>query len=172
MPVTFSARPRPSRPVARDARNARPPVQGVEAAANSKARKQGLLQGCVNRPSENAESRSWHFAGTRQAFLPGGLRTGAPGEYFGKGKAMYRLRDEDVRYFVAPPVQDILNSPVRIPLHAHSVLLMICLLKLKPYVQAGTYLSEEEMGAQPFGKIPKGGLTAEHYALHANRDAQ
>lgn len=113
------------------------------------------------------------LAGTRQAFLPGGLRTGAPGEYFGKSKAMYRLRDEDVRYFVAPPVADIVNSPVRVPnAHLRNIGLRGFILKLKPYVQAGTYLSEKEMDAQPFGKIPKGGLTAEHYALYSPREVQ
>lgn len=53
--------------------------------------------------------------GTRQAYLPGGLRTGAPGEYFGSSKGTYRLLDEKVRYFVAPPVANLANSPVRRP---------------------------------------------------------
>lgn len=52
--------------------------------------------------------------GTRQAALPGGLRTGAPGKHVVKGKAKYRLVDEKVRYFVAPPIEDIVASPVRI----------------------------------------------------------
>ena len=51
--------------------------------------------------------------GTRQAFLPGGYRTGAPGKHVVRGKAKYRLCDEKVRYFVAPPIEDIRNSPVR-----------------------------------------------------------
>ena len=55
------------------------------------------------------------FPGTRQAVLPGGLRTGAPGKHVVKGKAKYRLVDEKVRYFVAPPIQDIVSSPVSTP---------------------------------------------------------
>jgi hypothetical protein len=51
--------------------------------------------------------------GTRQAFLPGGHRTGAPGKHVVRGKAKYRLCDEKVRFFVAPPIEDIRNSPVR-----------------------------------------------------------
>lgn len=54
------------------------------------------------------------LAGTRQAFLPGGLRTGAPGEYYGSTKARYRLLDEKVRVFIAPPVEEINNSRVRL----------------------------------------------------------
>ncbi|KAF8979047.1 hypothetical protein BDQ17DRAFT_1394619 [Cyathus striatus] len=51
--------------------------------------------------------------GTRQAFLPGGHRTGAPGVHVIGGKAKYRLLDEKVRVYVSPPIEDILNSPVR-----------------------------------------------------------
>lgn len=52
--------------------------------------------------------------GTGQSTLPGGLRTGAPGEHVVKGKAKYRLVDEKVRYFVAPSIQAIEESPVSI----------------------------------------------------------
>lgn len=45
--------------------------------------------------------------------LPGSYRSGAPGAHVVKGKAKYRLVDEQVRYFVAPPVEEIENSPVR-----------------------------------------------------------
>jgi large subunit ribosomal protein L41 len=51
--------------------------------------------------------------GTRQAYLPGGHRTGAPGKHVVRGKAKYRLLDEKVRFFVAPPVEEINSSPVR-----------------------------------------------------------
>jgi len=54
------------------------------------------------------------LTGTRQAFLPGGHRTGAPGKHVIGGKAKYRLIDEKVRVFVAPPIQDIIDSPVRL----------------------------------------------------------
>lgn len=50
--------------------------------------------------------------GTRQAFLPGGHRTGAPGKHVVRGRAKYRLLDEKVRVFVAPPIEDIVASPV------------------------------------------------------------
>ena len=52
--------------------------------------------------------------GTRQAYLPGGHRTGAPGKHVVRGKAKYRLLDENVRFFVAPPVEEISSSPVRL----------------------------------------------------------
>lgn len=55
------------------------------------------------------------FAGTRQAFLPGGPRTGAPGKHVVRGKSKYRLVDEKVRYYVAPSIEDIQNSPVGPP---------------------------------------------------------
>ena len=53
-----------------------------------------------------------YSAGTGQAALPGGPRTGAPGKHVVRGKAKYRLIDEKVRYFVAPAIEDIVNSPV------------------------------------------------------------
>lgn len=43
-----------------------------------------------------------------------GLRTGAPGKYFGKSNGQYRLVDEKVRYFVVPPLEDLNNSSVRL----------------------------------------------------------
>ena len=55
------------------------------------------------------------MTGTRQAFLPGGHRTGAPGKHVVRGKAKYRLVDEQVRVFVAPPIEEIQASAVRIP---------------------------------------------------------
>lgn len=55
--------------------------------------------------------------GTRQAYLPGGHRTGAPGKHVVRGKAKYRLLDENVRFFVAPPVEEISNSRVRLACH-------------------------------------------------------
>ena len=52
------------------------------------------------------------YKGTRQAFLPGGRRTGAPGKHVVGGKAKYRLIDEKVRVFVAPPINTILSTEV------------------------------------------------------------
>ncbi|KAI0087450.1 hypothetical protein BDY19DRAFT_955845 [Irpex rosettiformis] len=84
------------------------------------------------------------YKGTRQAALPGGLRTGAPGKHVVKGKAKYRLVDEKVRYFVAPPIQDIVSSPLR------------------AYVSTQVNLTPEQKH-EVYGKLPQGGLTGEHY---------
>jgi hypothetical protein len=62
------------------------------------------------------------WKGTRQATLPGGLRTGAPGKHVIGGKAKYRLLDEKVRVFVAPPVEEINQAVVRLQI---SVLLVM-----------------------------------------------
>lgn len=51
--------------------------------------------------------------GTRQAYLPGGHRTGAPGQHVVRGTAKYRLIDEKVRIFIAPTIEEIKNCPVR-----------------------------------------------------------
>lgn len=61
------------------------------------------------------------WLGTRQAFLPGGHRTGAPGKHVIRGRAKYRLLDEKVRVFVAPPIEEIVASPV-----SHSVVHPLC----------------------------------------------
>ncbi|KAG6845083.1 hypothetical protein H0H87_000988 [Tephrocybe sp. NHM501043] len=83
--------------------------------------------------------------GTRQAFLPGGLRTGAPGKHVIGGKAKYRLLDEKVRVFVAPPIEEILSSP------------------LKPYVSVAVNLKPAEAQAV-FGRFPDSrGLSPEHF---------
>ncbi|QRV75933.1 ribosomal protein subunit L27 [Ceratobasidium sp. AG-Ba] len=84
------------------------------------------------------------YKGTRAAYLPGGHRTGAPGKHVVGGKAKYRIIDEKVRYFVAPPISDIVNSP------------------LKPYVRAGTPLRKEER-QDAYGQLPEGGFRGEHY---------
>lgn len=102
--------------------------------------------------------------GTRQAFLPGGRRTGAPGKHVVGGKAKYRLLDEKVRVYVAPPIQDIESSPVRVSFqqvftHQHPELV----IKLKPYVAVGTRLSKDEETAV-FGRFRGAmGLTPQHF---------
>ncbi|KLO18826.1 hypothetical protein SCHPADRAFT_993273 [Schizopora paradoxa] len=103
------------------------------------------LSKASRRPLNPKRGNKDYYKGTRQAFLPGGLRTGAPGEYYGSTKARYRLLDEKVRVFIAPPVEDINNS------------------RMKPYVACGTHMTGEMLEAQPFGKIPQGGLTGQHY---------
>ncbi|KAI0051368.1 hypothetical protein FA95DRAFT_1512545 [Auriscalpium vulgare] len=90
------------------------------------------------------------YKGTRQAYLPGGHRTGAPGKHVVAGKAKYRLVDEKVRYFVAPPVEEINASP------------------LKPYVDKSVKLSIAQK-REIFGKLPRGGLDGEHYFRMAPR---
>ncbi|KAF9218817.1 hypothetical protein BS17DRAFT_790617 [Gyrodon lividus] len=71
------------------------------------------------------------YKGTRQATLPGGHRTGAPGRFIISGTAKYRLLDEKVRVFVGPGIEEISNS------------------ELKPYVHAATHLfSQDRRDAQ------------------------
>ncbi|KAH9067849.1 hypothetical protein EDB87DRAFT_1585812 [Lactarius vividus] len=91
-----------------------------------------------------------YYKGTRQAYLPGGHRTGAPGKHVVRGKAKYRLCDEKVRFFVAPPIEDIRNSPLR------------------PYVDLGVRLTTGQR-REIFGKLPRGGMTGEHYFEKAPR---
>ncbi|CAL1715774.1 unnamed protein product [Somion occarium] len=91
-----------------------------------------------------------YYKGTRQAFLPGGPRTGAPGKHVVKGKAKYRLVDEKVRYFVAPAIEDIESSPLR------------------PYVYKAVKLKEKQKD-EIYGKLPPGGLTGKHYFKIAPR---
>ncbi|KAF9652474.1 hypothetical protein BDM02DRAFT_3108999 [Thelephora ganbajun] len=90
------------------------------------------------------------YKGTRQAYLPGGLRTGAPGKHVINGKAKYRLVDEQVRYFVAPSIEDLNNTP------------------LKPYVYSKVKLTKVQK-SEVYGKLPQGGLTPEHYLKVASR---
>ncbi|KAH9946854.1 hypothetical protein B0H21DRAFT_658408, partial [Amylocystis lapponica] len=90
------------------------------------------------------------YKGTRQAFLPGGHRTGAPGKHVVRGKAKYRLVDEQVRFFVAPTIDDIQNS------------------SLRPYVNSTVKLTDGQK-REVYGKLPRGGLTGEHYLSIAPR---
>ncbi|PIL34459.1 hypothetical protein GSI_03235 [Ganoderma sinense ZZ0214-1] len=94
-----------------------------------------------------------YYKGTRQAFLPGGHRTGAPGQHVVRGKAKYRLVDEKVRVFVAPPIQDLENSA------------------LKAYVSTTvkTSVSKEFNKVLYGGKLPRGGLTGEYFYKVARR---
>ncbi|KAI0710888.1 hypothetical protein C8Q76DRAFT_739059 [Earliella scabrosa] len=91
-----------------------------------------------------------YYKGTRQAFLPGGHRTGAPGKHVVRGKAKYRLVDEQVRVFVAPPIEEIQNSA------------------LKAYVSTTIPVSRA-FNKELYGKLPRGGLTGEHYFKIAPR---
>lgn len=100
--------------------------------------------------------------GTRQAYLPGGHRTGAPGKHVVRGKAKYRLLDDRVRVFVAPPIEEIeafAVSPVSLfPLPSLNVF-----KQLKPYVAKGSFLTPSERDAA-IGRFPAaGGLTPKFF---------
>ncbi|KAJ3721421.1 hypothetical protein DFJ43DRAFT_1094256 [Lentinula guzmanii] len=103
------------------------------------------LSKASRRPLTTKRGNKDYYKGTRQAFLPGGHRTGAPGKHVVRGKAKYRLLDEKVRVFVAPPLHVIESSP------------------LKPYVHTSVQQTKSERLA-PYGKLrTAGGLTPEHY---------
>ncbi|KAH9994715.1 hypothetical protein BJV77DRAFT_994351 [Russula vinacea] len=91
-----------------------------------------------------------YYKGTRQAYLPGGHRTGAPGKHVVRGKAKYRLLDENVRFFVAPPVEEINGS------------------MLRPYVDLNARLTSKQK-REIFGKLPRGGMSGEYYYQKAPR---
>ncbi|KAL7278197.1 hypothetical protein ACG7TL_008171 [Trametes sanguinea] len=101
---------------------------------------------CLSKASRRAltpkRGNKDYYKGTRQAFLPGGHRTGAPGEHVVRGKAKYRLVDEKVRVFVAPPIEEIRSSAVK---------------------------ASREFNKELYGKLPRGGLTGEHYYKIAPR---
>ncbi|KAG7448333.1 uncharacterized protein BT62DRAFT_890834 [Guyanagaster necrorhizus] len=97
------------------------------------------------RPLTSKRAGKDFYKGTRQSALPGGPRTGAPGKHVIRGKAKYRLLDEKVRIFIAPPIEAIESSP------------------LKAYVERGVHLTKKEERAA-FGKFTtNGGLTPEHF---------
>ncbi|KAJ6619933.1 hypothetical protein B0H10DRAFT_2216481 [Mycena sp. CBHHK59/15] len=83
------------------------------------------------------------YKGNRQAALPGGHRTGAPGVHINK-RPGYRLLEDKVRVFVAPPIHDILNCP------------------LKPYVSTRVKLAHSQRNGV-FRGMPDSGLTPEHF---------
>lgn len=76
--------------------------------------------------------------------MPGGPRTGAPGKHVIKGKAKYRLVDEQVRYFVAPAIEDIQNSPVCQPRGVRRDYTHICIAPaVREHVCASNSCAEE-----------------------------
>ena len=86
-----------------------------------------------------------------------------------KGKAKYRLVDEQVRYFVAPAIEDIINSPVRLFFYSYLVTLLT-LYQLRPYVYKAVRLTEEQK-QEVYGPLPQGGLTPETYYNIAPRSS-
>ncbi|KZV94371.1 hypothetical protein EXIGLDRAFT_737121 [Exidia glandulosa HHB12029] len=65
------------------------------------------------RPLIGKRANKDFYKGYGAARLPGGHRTGAPGKHVIAGKAKYRVIDEQVRVFVAPPIEHILSSPLK-----------------------------------------------------------
>ncbi|KAF8518378.1 hypothetical protein BU17DRAFT_48741 [Hysterangium stoloniferum] len=63
-------------------------------------------------PLSSKRANKDFYKGYRAAFEPGGRRTGAPGRHVIGGKAKYRIIDENVRYYVAPDIDTIRNSPM------------------------------------------------------------
>ncbi|RDB30797.1 hypothetical protein Hypma_005759 [Hypsizygus marmoreus] len=109
------------------------------------------LSKASRKPLTTKRGNKDYYKGTRQAFLPGGHRTGAPGKHVIGGKAKYRLLDEKVRVFVAPPLEQIQASP------------------LKPYVSVGVRLTRSEERAV-FGTFPgPRGLTPEYFLKVARK---
>lgn len=60
--------------------------------------------------------------GTRQSYVPGGgHRTGPPGKHVVQGKAKFRIVDEQVRIFVAPPQGALASTNVSLLLFLDTV---------------------------------------------------
>lgn len=94
------------------------------------------------RPMLARQGNKDFYKGNRAAAMPGGHRTGAPGRHVVQGKAKYRIIDEQVRVFVAPPIDEIVNSP------------------LKAYVHRGVRKVRDDSG--PYGHMEAGGLNGAH----------
>ncbi|KIM90516.1 hypothetical protein PILCRDRAFT_812264 [Piloderma croceum F 1598] len=102
------------------------------------------LSKASRRPLTSKKANKDFYKGTRQAYLPGGHRTGAPGRHIVRGKAKYRLIDEKVRIFIAPSIKELNTTP------------------MKPYVAMDVKFTEKEK-REVFGKLPQGGLSGSHY---------
>ncbi|KDQ53346.1 hypothetical protein JAAARDRAFT_39403 [Jaapia argillacea MUCL 33604] len=109
------------------------------------------LSKASRRPLTTKRGNKDFYKGTGQAYLPGSHRTGAPGKHVVKGSSKYRLVDEQVRYFVAPPLPVLNSTPLR------------------PYVERSTKLLTSERN-KVYGKLPQGGLSGEHYFKIAPRE--
>ncbi|VDB83132.1 unnamed protein product [Peniophora sp. CBMAI 1063] len=93
------------------------------------------------RPLTSKMANKDYYKGTRQAWLQPDLRTGPPGKHTKHGG--YRLIEEQVRVFVAPPLEDINNS------------------KLKPYVAFNAKLTDDQK-QDVLPSLPQGGLNGKH----------
>ncbi|KAJ7696496.1 hypothetical protein B0H17DRAFT_929569 [Mycena rosella] len=83
------------------------------------------------------------YKGNRQAALPGGHRTGAPGVHVNR-RPGYLLLESKVRVFVAPHIDHILASP------------------LKPYVSRNVRIPDTKKHGV-FKGMPDSGLTPAHF---------
>ncbi|KAH7105950.1 hypothetical protein BKA62DRAFT_826356 [Auriculariales sp. MPI-PUGE-AT-0066] len=99
--------------------------------------------GASRRPLTGKKANKDYYKGTGVAQLPGGHRTGPPGAHVVRGRAKYRIIDEKVRVFVAPPVERINNSP------------------LKAYVHRSVEQVYDHSG--PFGSLDAGRVTGQKY---------
>lgn len=93
--------------------------------------------------------------GTRQAYLPGGHRTGAPGKHVIRGKAKYRLEDEKVRVYVAPPIEQILSSPVRPSEIICFIPCSSCLVRSYGRTSRLALVSRNQNNGLPLGSSPR-----------------
>ncbi|KAF7370468.1 hypothetical protein MSAN_00678600 [Mycena sanguinolenta] len=100
------------------------------------------------RPLQSFMANKDYYKGNRQASLPG-HRTGAPGVHINR-RPGYQLLESKVRVFVAPPISDIIASP------------------LKPYVADGVPVPWKERHGI-FAGMPSAGLTAEHFLKMARK---
>ncbi|CAK5267770.1 unnamed protein product [Mycena citricolor] len=106
------------------------------------------------RPLKSFRANKDYYKGNRQAALTG-HRTGAPGVHVNK-RPGYQLLEDKVRVFVAPPIDEIINS------------------ELKPYVaQRVKPFKARALKNGAFARMPDSGLTPEHFlassrAYHAN----
>nr|GAT42429.1 predicted protein [Mycena chlorophos] len=98
------------------------------------------------RPLLSFRANKDYYKGNRQSALPG-HRTGAPGVHVNR-RVGYKLLESRVRVFVAPPIQDILESP------------------LKPYVEPRTR-PKQKQGV--FSDMPDGGMNPAYFLQTARK---
>ncbi|KAJ7105486.1 hypothetical protein C8R43DRAFT_1140810 [Mycena crocata] len=104
----------------------------------------------ARRPLLSFRANKDYYKGNRQAALPGGHRTGAPGVHINR-RPGYQLLENKVRVFVAPPIEDILASP------------------LKPYIAPSVHLSRTQRDGVFREGMPDGGVTPAHFLSVARK---
>jgi len=100
------------------------------------------------------------YQGTRQAYLLVVFELVLPGKHVIRGKAKYRLVDEQVRVFVAPSIEDIVNSEVVLCYYSPFGFESHAVLQLKPYVS--TVKLDKGSEHEVLGKISPGWDNGEH----------